>query len=431
MKYSLCLLGMLLSQTALCQNGTKAAGYEEDISKLIKNVDSLLSADNGTFWGKSLKGALLFVDPKTRMVYANENTPKQTLEVKRDLFIGQFPKEKNIANTALEWEGKTWSMVMLPLPKEPIRQQALTIHELFHQAQPKIGFGNLKESNNGHMDAYHGRLWLKLELEALEAALKAETPIRTKEHITQALSFRNKRHKDSVIQYAENQLELNEGLAEYTGIMLSGANNIDIESLLLKKKQRFFEAPSFVRSFPYQTIPFYGYLLSKEDPKWQLDITENTDLTAYFMKRFEIPISALNTDWDLTRKTYNSQSIQLIELERAAAKKKQLADLKKRFVDDPTLTLPFQQMNISFNPNTLVPIEGHGTVYATLSITDVWGKVEAKKGAMVKTNWSGVTLSKPDSIDNKTVSGEGWHLLLNTGWRVVQSDTGYMLEKEE
>ncbi len=431
MKAFFCTLGLLVAQCILGQDVQDLEVRKQNISRVFQNVDSLLSKDSGAFWGKSLKGSLLFVDPATHMVYANENTPTQSLQQDGNLFIGQFPKDKNIANTALDWEDKTWSMVMLPLPKEAIRQQSLTIHELFHQLQPKIGFGNLKETDNGHMDNYDGRFWVKLELEALEAALKADNPQQTKEHISHALLFRNKRHQDSLIQNAENELELNEGLAEYTGIMLSGATPVEMEEMLIDKKQRFFKAPSFVRSFPYLTIPFYGYLLSKIDPKWQLNITAETNLTSYFMKRFEIPTSAFKKNWDVSNKTYNSESIQLMELERAEVKKKQLADLKKRFVEGPNLTLPFQQMNISFNPNTLVPLEGHGTVYATLSITDVWGKVDAKQGAMVKTNWSGVTLSEPHSITEKTVMGEGWTLQLNSGFKVVKSESAYLLKKEE
>lgn len=431
MKAFFCTLGLLVAQCTFGQDVQDIEVRKQNISRVFKNVDSLLTQDGGAFWGESLKGSLLFVDPVTRVVYANENTPTQSLRKDGNLFIGEFPKNKNIANTALKWEDKTWSMVMLPLPEEAIRQQSLTIHELFHQLQPKIGFGNLKETDNGHMDTYDGRFWVKLELEALEAALKANNSKQTKTHISHALLFRNKRHQDSLIQNAENELELNEGLAEYTGLMLSGASPAEITEMLIAKKQRFFEAPSFVRSFPYLTIPFYGYLLSKRDPKWQLDITAETNLTAYFMKRFEIPTSALEKNWHVSNKTYDSESIHLMEQERAVAKKKQLEDLKKRFVENPTLTLPFQQMNISFNPNTLVPLAGYGTVYATLTITDVWGLVDAKQGAMVKTNWSGVTLSEPHSITMETVTGEGWSLQLNLGFKVVKSESGYLLKKEE
>ncbi|MEL6305871.1 MAG: hypothetical protein AAFQ20_13940, partial [Bacteroidota bacterium] len=320
MRILFCTLGLLFAQCIQSQDVQDIEMRKQNISRVFKNVDSLLSKDGGAFWGESLKGALLFVDPMTRVVYANENTPNQSLREEGNLFIGKFPKDKNLANTALEWEDKTWSMVMLPLPKEAIQQQALTIHELFHQIQPKIGFGNLKETNNGHMDTYDGRFWVKLELEALEAALKADSPAQTKAHINHALLFRNKRHKDSLIQNAENELELNEGLAEYTAIMLSGATPIEMEEMLIDKKQRFFKAPSFVRSFPYLTIPFYGYLLSQSDPKWQLDITAETNLTAYFMKRFDISTKALEKTWDVSYTTYNSKSIHLMEQQRAEIK---------------------------------------------------------------------------------------------------------------
>ena len=53
----------------------------------------------------------------------------------------------------------------------------LIIHELFHSKQEKLGFKNLSEANNGHLDTYKRRLLLRLELEALKKALQTENKV--------------------------------------------------------------------------------------------------------------------------------------------------------------------------------------------------------------------------------------------------------------
>ena len=114
MRVFFCTLGLLVAQCTFGQDVQAIEVRKQNISRVFKNVDSLLTQDGGAFWGESLKGSLLFVDPITRVVYANENTPTQSLRKDGNLFIGEFPKNKNIANSALKWEYKTWSMVMLP-----------------------------------------------------------------------------------------------------------------------------------------------------------------------------------------------------------------------------------------------------------------------------------------------------------------------------
>ena len=187
---------------------------EKIIIQTYSDVDSLLTIDNGKFWDKQLYGPIIFIEPETRFFYSNENNATNSFNRVNSIYKDSLPTDINIANTAIDWNNKRWSMVMLPLPTDKISRSNLIIHELFHRLQPEIGFENLQELDNGHLDSYTGRLLLKLELQALEKALNSNDDKSRLKHIQNALIFRIKRHKTQKVKDAENSLELNEGLAE-------------------------------------------------------------------------------------------------------------------------------------------------------------------------------------------------------------------------
>lgn len=81
-------------------------------------------------------------------------------------------------------------------------------HELFHCAQPSLGFvQNNQESP--HLDKKEGRTYLRLEMEALLKALLSETEKEQKRHLTHAFIFR--KYRNSLFPESaqlENLLEL-------------------------------------------------------------------------------------------------------------------------------------------------------------------------------------------------------------------------------
>ena len=262
----------------------------EIISETFLQVDSLLKIDHGKFWNHQLHGPIIMVHPETRMLYANQNNKSNTFTKTDDLYVGTLPKELNIANTALNWDNERWTMILLPLPTDKTTRNSLVIHELFHRIQPEIGFDNLPEPNNGHLDTYEGRTLLKLELEALKDALDADNESQRNIHLKNALIFRDKRQSSEERKAAENSLEINEGMAEYTALMLGGRNKEETKQHLLNSIDQFYLNPTFVRSFAYQTVPVYGYLLSSKNKNWHQAISKDTDLTHYFINSFAIEI---------------------------------------------------------------------------------------------------------------------------------------------
>lgn len=404
---------------------------EKSIAQTFWDVDSLLRIDNANFWGQELYGPIIFINPESREYYSNENNSDNEIDKIGNIYRDSLPIDINIANTSINWKNKRWSMVMLPLPTDRISRNNLVIHELFHRIQPTIGFENLQEMDNGHLDTYDGRLLLKFELEALEKALITNDTIERFNHIRNALTFRIKRQKSLDIVKAENSLELNEGLAEYTAIMLSGRNESEMKAHLSKSKNDFYSNPTFVRSFAYQTIPNYGYLLSSKKTNWHRDINSNTNLTDYFTNAFSVEIPKNKSAENIAKEfDYNFQQIQEEETEREKLRVERIANLKSKFIENPTLELQFLNMNISFDPRNITPLESFGTVYPNLRITDDWGILTVENGALLASDWSKVTITEPIHITDKLVSGDGWNLELNPEWQVHKIGSKLILEKK-
>ena len=82
-------------------------------------------------------------------------------------------------------------MIMLPLPKDRFARLNLMTHELFHRAQKDLGFYAFSP-DNPHLDKKQGRIFMRLELEALKKALFTDGKKR-KDHIADALLFRQYR----------------------------------------------------------------------------------------------------------------------------------------------------------------------------------------------------------------------------------------------
>lgn len=76
-------------------------------------------------------------------------------------------------------------------------------------------------------------------------------------------------------------------------------------------------------------------------------------------------------------------------------------------------------MHVQFDPRDLQPLEKAGTVYPTLRISDDWGVLEAKSGALMKPDWSAVIVVAPPISAGSSLKGDGWTLDLKPGWKIV------------
>ncbi|MDQ1856992.1 hypothetical protein [Chryseobacterium sp. WLY505] len=381
------------------------------------------SKKNIGLWNKDLYGPMILIDPKTREFFATEPDSEGILKRDGTLYSGVLPATVNIANTAVNWGGKRWAMIMLPLSQNKEKRINLLAHESFHRIQPSLGF-NLNNAENNHLDQKEGRIYLRLELEALKQAVRSNSEKEMNQHLTNALIFRKYRntlYKGS--ETTENLLELNEGIAEFTGLIVSGRNKDQTRSYFLNGIEGFMKNPTFVRSFAYYTIPVYGYLLYHKDPDWNKKIDSKTDLTGYFIKAFDIRIQTdLQKAVEKLSDNYNGTSIIKQETDREEQTKKRIAEYKLKFIQQPHFEIKFEKMNVSFDPRNIVPVEDQGTVYPNIRITDLWGILTVENGALMSPNWDKISISNPVKTENKKISGDGWILELTDGYTIAKDE---------
>lgn len=428
MKKLICftLLFILVCST-YAQNQVK----EESI-RLFFNELKAASDGAKQLWNQDLYGPTLLIDPSTRKIYANESDNMGTLAPKDNIYIGILPQDVNFSNTALDWNGKRWAMIMLPLPENRDDRINLLAHESFHRIQPDLGFA-LHNADNKHLDEMEGRISLRLEMESLKKALRSSDQDEIRKHLTNALIFRKYRYK----QFAEgavneNLLEMNEGIAEYTGIIVTSRQDEQTKSYLINGMERLLKNRTFVRSFAYQTIPSYGYILYKKDHEWNKQINANTDLTAFFIKKFELKIPAPTQQiFKKLATAYNGKIIFEEETTRDIENKRVVKAYKEKFVESPHFEIKFESMNYSFDPRTIIPIGQYGTYYPTTRITDNWGILTVEKGGLISADWGKISLSIPISIDKNLIKGDGWMLELHDQYTVEADEQkrNYYLKK--
>ena len=69
-----------------------------------------------------------------------------------------------------------------------------------------------------------------------------------------------------------------------------------------------------------------------------------------------------------------------------------------------------------------MPVENKGTYYESIRVTDNWGILIVEKGVLLSPDWRYASLTIPEKIEEKKVSGDGWVLELNNGYSVIKDE---------
>ena len=395
---------------------------------LLDAAHRITAGDSGRFWGRSLDGPILLADPVTRAIVGSAADSGGVLTPRDGLFVGVLPAEQNIANTALDWGGRRWTMLIWPgIPAGRYARDRLLAHELFHRIQGELGL-TPPVSDNGHLDSEAGRSWLRLEWRALAEALLRRGAERQRA-IEDALAFRAHRHArfpDRVDD--ERALELGEGLAEYTGFALSGLPAWVLADRTAMQLEIYDGHDSFVRSFAYASGPAYGVLLDEQGAPWRRALTLESDLGALLAHAAlgDRPVRDEGEDALLVRAArYDGARVLAEEHARAARRAARVADYRHRFLDGPALELPMAgTLRYSFDPTAAEALDGVGTIYPGARITDAWGVLTVESGGVLLGGAAGrverIVVAVAPGAATPPLAGEGWRLELATGWRVMR-----------
>jgi hypothetical protein len=324
-------------------------------------------------------------------------------------------------------------MLGWPLPEDAGSRTALMAHECWHRIQGEIGLAGT-DPPCPQLDTLEGRYWIELEWTALRRALLATGEARRRA-IGEAAMFRARRR--SLFPHgapAERALEMHEGLAEYTGFRVGLA---DTGEARRRVATALISAPgreSLVRSFAYLSGPAYGLLLDEFDAGWRRACTPTADLGEMLLKAAGLPSAASDSAsaTELARSYDAAGRLRRFEEERDRARRERMADWRHRLVEGPVLEIALGGFDYSFDPNGVLPLEGAGTVYPTLTASGAWGKIEVERGALITSDLRRLFVPAPasPSPEGSTIRGDGWTLVLAPGWglRPAERAGSYVLE---
>lgn len=109
---------------------------------------------------------------------------------------------------------------------------------------------------------------------------------------------------------------------------------------------------------------------------------------------------------------------------RAIARQAVREDYRRRLSANSVLLLKSNRLSLSFDPNSVVPMDSLGTVYPTGTFTAEWGTLEVTEGgALVGPMFNEVRVSAPESpARDGTIEGKGWRLQLDPAWKLAAGE---------
>jgi hypothetical protein len=371
----------------------------------FEEVTRFCERDAGRLWEVSLCAPMVIVDPATGTRATSQPEPE-----------GPTPSLPRFTDGVVSWGGLrwfAWPLWMLPENDADARQRIM-LHGLFHRIQSELGLIT-EDGFNEHLDTLEGRFWIQLEWRALRRAVESSGTDRAAA-IADALAFRRERHR-LFPGAADNERrdEIREGLADYTGVAAwadspAAAARAAAAALAAGEGQ-----PAFVGNFESHSGPAYGVLLDDLLPGWRRQVRSTSDLGNMLASAINRPAT---TDLAAAAARHDAGTLRAAEEARDRAQQVRVAELRRRFVDGPVLTMPGTGSGTS-NTTGSVGIADVGTVFfGNYSLTAQWGRFFAGGGVLRAVG--GATLSVPVSapLEGTTLKGDGWSATLNPGWVV-------------
>jgi hypothetical protein len=386
--------------------------------RYFQEAAALIARDRGALWHRSLEGPLLLAEPRSRALLAAVPDSEGRLLAFGAFFSGQLPPGEAVANAALRWAGRSWAMAVWPLPADSLERAVLLGHELWHRIQDSLGFPG-RDPPNPQLATRDGRLWLRMEGRALQRALERDGAARLRA-LRDALLFRRARRRlFPAADSTERQLELNEGLAEYSGVALATSNPEARRALVSQRLVTLDSASRHERNFAYRTGPAYGFFLDTLLPEWRSTIREGDDL-AFLLEPALPGKPGAGAAAPVRAAGYGYAVVRREETLRAAHQHAHLLALRTRFERGPLLELPLAEMKLGIDPGRVETLDALGTVYGSLRLSDRWGVLQADStGGLISPDWLRLIVPAPADTGGRRLAGPGWVLELMPGWRLV------------
>ncbi|WP_091152311.1 hypothetical protein [Mucilaginibacter pineti] len=420
---------------------TLPARTKQNVKVALLKAKALLMQDNGKLWGENLWSDNLLVLGNDHTIYSLKILPGS---VTADSVIYTKKIADNVlsqTNSSQKYDNQPYAVILTNYLSD---SSVTIIHELFHVLQYK--HINLNGNPVNYLDEYQARQRLRLEYQALKNALQAVRDKKEKalirQYVTDALMYRKLRQQiDPQSLDAELQIETSEGLANYTGFVLS--SNTDKYLLAINEIDMRESAPTYTRAFPYATGPAYGLLFDYLQMNWKTGLGKVYNFQAIYENDYlHHPINISPAAISKADSRNNFATINRQEVARKRDFDKKISYYTDLFEHYPTLSVLMTDSiySRSYDMNGTVVLKDKGLVYSNIVGTDITGrnfgsfKMEADS---VKKGLSGIfgdfeshkfIFPLPVKIDGNKITGNGFHIQLNRGWVVRKKDKNGNLE---
>src|SRR5450432_4040963 len=107
-----CVSALIFAVAVLAQSSSMDDSASE---RAVARFLAICDAQGNALWGRSLCGPVAIVNAKSHWTVASEQDPEKKFEKRGAVYIGVLPSTFDVANTAFDWGGRKWTMVMAPL----------------------------------------------------------------------------------------------------------------------------------------------------------------------------------------------------------------------------------------------------------------------------------------------------------------------------
>ncbi|KAF2082419.1 hypothetical protein [Flavobacterium sharifuzzamanii] len=430
------LIFITILQFATAQEADKAFKNRQNIQEKLLETKVLLEKDNGKLWGKPIWNDSIIVIDFDNSIYSLVKLPNSKTDNGVLYSKTMEPNSLVFVNTTQKYEGKEYATVLNNYLDD---KSATVIHELFHLLQMK--YRKFNGNPIEYLDETNARILLRLEYQALKNALKAIIEKRNidevKNYLKDAVIFRKERqHQYSKKLNDELEIETLEGLANYTGFVLSSYDN-KYEKAIEEINQRE-EAKTYTRPFPYATGPAYGLIFDYLNIAWRksLDNIYNfADIYEVMILKSKLTIT--KKQLQLAKSRNNFIEVNKQEIAREEEQKKLISYYTELLINKPILKVALtdiEHYGRTFNMNGTLTLNDKGIVYSSIKGRDksgnnfgnfatIEGKNQLGKAGILSYDKDGKTyfvFPFPSKIEGTKVISEFYEIELNPDWKIVK-----------
>ena len=370
----------------------------------FEEVTKLCERDAGRLWGVSLCGPMVIFDQRTRTRATSQPEPD-----------GPPPRFPGMADGPVSWGGARWfsfPLYMLANTDADIRQQNM-LHGLFHRIQPELEWTQASDDGfNEHLDTLEGRVWLQLEWRALRRALESTARDRA-DAIADALAFRRERRRGSPPRQKTKGARRFAKDWPPTPVLPPGPARLGRRTGQQHQQPREAKRNVVRRKFRSRVRTRLRRAAGRSDAGMASATSCHVGPRRLARLSNAHPPTA---DVNAAAVRYGGPALRKAEEARDLAQQVRVAELRRRFVDGPVLTMPAPGSGTSDTTGSVV-IPGVGTVFfGSFTRTTKWGRLNANNGVLLSGDGSTLSVPVTGPLQGSILEGNGWSVTLNSGW---------------